>query len=137
MLSFAGDAEHLLHVGEREHAVEWRDAFAGGNVVATVERFRGSVVEAPLRVLLPVGLAQGPMGLGSVALDREQVVRAVRPQDGIRGLAGGVQRIHGDHGATEVDIFQHRGVPAALFMAHPADQRHAFRMGAPRCGSRR
>ncbi len=133
MLSFAGDAEHLLHVGEREHAVEWRDAFAGGNVLATVERFRGSVVEAPLRVLLPVGLAQGRMGLGSVALDREQVVGAV----GIGGLAGGVQPIHGDHGATEVDIFQHRGVPAALFMAHPADQRHAFRMGDPRCGSRR
>ena len=122
------DAEHLLHVEEGEQAFERSDAFDGARVEATVERLLGSVGELPLRLTLPVGVQQGLMGLGSVAPDREQVVGTVRPQDGIGGVAGGVQRIHGDHGTAEADVFQereHRGVLAARFMAHPAGHRPA------------
>ena len=137
MLALPGNAEHLLHVGEREQAVERGDAFDGAGVEATVERLLGSVGETPLGVALPVGLQQGLMGLGSIALDREQVVGAVGPHDGIGSVAGRVQRIHGDHGAAEVDVFQHREhrrVLPARFVADPAGHRHGLRMGDQRHG---
>ena len=104
--SHPGDPEHLLHAEEGEQAVERSDAFDGARVEATVERLLGSVGEPPLRVALPVGLQQGLMGLGSLAPDREQVVGTVRPHDGIGGVVRGVQRIHGDHGAADADVFQ-------------------------------
>ena len=106
VLSHPGDAEHLLQLGEGEQAFERSDAFDGAGVEATVERFLGPVGEPPLRVALPVGLQQGLMGLGSIALDREQVVGPLHPHDGIGGVVRGVQRIHGDHGAADADVFQ-------------------------------
>ena len=59
----------------------------------------------------------------------------MRAHDRIRGVAGCVQRVHGDDRAANADVFQHRehcGRLPALFMAHPAGDRNPFCMGHQR-----
>ena len=81
-------------------------------------------------------------GLGTVRLDRQHVVGAVRLDDGALGVAGGVQGVEGDHAAAQVDVLDQRaqgGDLAALVAAAAArgratgvrDQRHGLEVN---CG---
>ena len=97
-----------------------------------MKRLLRHVGEAPLRIPFPVRRLQGLEGLGSIALHGEQVVGAVRAHDRIRGVAGCVQRVHGDDRAADFDVFQHgehRSRLPAFVMAHPAGDRDAVLKG--------
>ena len=72
---------------------------------------------------VPVDRRELGEGVGAVRLDRQHVVRAVRLDDGPRGVAGRVQRVQGEHAAAQIDVLQQgaqRGGLAALVAAAEA-----------------
>ena len=64
------------------------------------------LAEARRGVLIPVDGVERCVGLGSVALDRQQIVGVVAVQDGGGGVAGGVQSIEGDHRTADVGVLE-------------------------------
>ena len=126
--ALAQDAERLAGVGEGRERV--RQQVAGGDAARldAPVRLDGLVGMAAHGAGVPVDGGELREGVGAVRLDRQHVVGAVRLDDGARGVAGGVQRVEGEHAAAQVDILEQRAQRrrlAALVAATAAGERPA------------
>ena len=104
-VAVADDPKHLLDLRVVEHAGL---GFHGLDVALldAAMALAGLLAEARRGGLIPVDGVQRCVGLGSVALDRQQIMGAVAVQDGGGRVTGGVQSIEGDHRTADVDLLQ-------------------------------
>ena len=127
--ALAHDAERLAGAGEGSERLGQQVARGDAARLDAPVRLRGPVGVAAHAVAVPVDRRELGEGVGAVRLDRQHVVRAVRLDDGPRGVAGRVQRVQGGQAASQVDVLeqgaQDRGLVAGARPAPPRTGRVA------------
>ncbi len=120
-----GHPDDLFHMRIIDDCL-WRHEDRNAALFDSPVREGDLVLAMPRRLGLPLACCQRGPGFGHIALDREQIVDLVCPDDDPGGIAGDMEGIEGDDAAGDREGFE--DYPDGCDVTTMLDQGHGFMM---------